>query len=109
QSTLQLTALALVVFLTRSVVFAVLAMAAISASVLFAYDLRSARLVLGLGGHRRSRAQALAETLRALRPRWEARTLRKLVWLGLPLGLVTGLNNLTTSVPRYLLAGSHGE
>ncbi|MES4792997.1 MAG: polysaccharide biosynthesis protein, partial [Chloroflexota bacterium] len=46
QGTVQLAALAGIVFLTRSLLLAVLGMAVISASVLVLYDFRSARMVL---------------------------------------------------------------
>ncbi len=37
-------------------------------------------------------------------PRWNLATMRKIIWLGLPLSLVIGINSLVGSVPRYFIA-----
>jgi O-antigen/teichoic acid export membrane protein len=110
QGSLQLAALMLVLFLTRSVLFGALAMAVVSAAVLVVYDLRSARLVLGVG---RKRLPFLSGRVisrpRALICRRDIAALGQLVWLGLPLGVVMAINALILNVPRYFVENSHGE
>ncbi len=42
-------------------------------------------------------------------PRFDFRTLINLLWLALPLGIVAGLNSLSTQVPRYSLERIGGQ
>ncbi len=92
---LQLAVFGPIIFITGSVLLAVLGMACISVLVLLFYDLPKVRQLEGPGA--------------SLRPRWSLPAFRKLAWLGLPIGLVTALNSLTGNVPRYFIAESLGE
>lgn len=88
-----LVALGTAVWLTHRLLWGVLSMAAVWAVVLMVFDCRSAVL---LGGEvRDGRA--------GLRPRFQPAVLGRLLWLALPLGVVTCLLSLNTSIPRYFV------
>jgi O-antigen/teichoic acid export membrane protein len=107
QGVLQLAVFLLCLLLTDSLLLAVLGMAMVSATVLVIYDFRSARRVLGA---RLPLKREVPEVTRhAFRPRWRLHPLLKLVWLGLPMGVVMGLNSLAGNIPRYLLAHDLGD
>jgi O-antigen/teichoic acid export membrane protein len=83
-----LAALVVVLLLTRDVVWGTAALAGTWALVLLAYDLRGTARLAGEAG---------------ARPRWRPATVGKLVWLALPLGIVTCLLSLNTNIPRYFV------
>jgi O-antigen/teichoic acid export membrane protein len=82
-------------------------MAFVSASILVFYDLPNGRLVLAQPGSNSSGHGEAASS--GLRLRWNVSALRRIAWLGLPIGIVTTLNSLTGNVPRYFIANSLGE
>ncbi len=102
-SPLSLAALATDMFLTGSVLWGALGMAAAAAAVLLAYDVRSGRAVLRAVHQMGSADNDGAKTAELTRPRWEVRTLASLAWLALPLGLVRMLMSLNTTIPRYAI------
>lgn len=65
--------------------------------LLISYDMRSARLLVG------------GQEDMSLQPSWNLTTLRKLIWLALPLGLVMMLISLNTAIPRYIIERVLGE
>jgi O-antigen/teichoic acid export membrane protein len=79
-------------WITRSLVFSVLALAATWLAVIGLYDFRVVLSVL----HDR------------VFFRYSASVLRRLVWLSLPLGLVMALISLNANIPRYLLERKFG-
>ena len=83
--------------LTRSVFIGVLAQAGAWALVLVCHDIPRAAAMLSrtCGG--------------PARPSWDRSTLRKLLRVSLPLGLVMMLISLNTNIPRYFLEQFHGE
>lgn len=83
-------AVATVLNVTGSLVAATLAMALVWGALLASYDLPA------------------AARLTSVRPLFEGRALASLAWLALPMGCVTGLASLTTSVPRYAVEASLG-
>lgn len=91
---LSLVALAVAIILTGNIVVATLALAAVWAVLLLAYDLPNGLAVL--------RAAPVGER-DTLRPVWDARRLAQLARLALPLGVVMMLGSLTTTVPRYVI------
>lgn len=90
---LSLMLLYVVVYLTGSVLWGVIVIAAAWTLVLVGYDLRSGRLVLG----------------EMPRPRWEAGTLGRLALVSLPLGVSGVLVSLNANIPRYLVEHYLGE
>jgi O-antigen/teichoic acid export membrane protein len=106
---LSLAALCVGVYLTGSVLWGVVGMILARASVLMSYDIHSGALMM------RQMSQPVGLTHDAddqrtmLHPRWEARTLTRLAWLALPLGVVMALISLKTNIPRYFIEGYLGE
>lgn len=99
-----LVALGSVVYLTGSLFWGVMGLAAAWMGVVLIYDLRSLALILGS-------ATASVGNLAAHipRPRWHRQTLMALTRLALPMGLVMMLISLSTSVPRFFVGRYLGE
>ncbi len=100
---LSLLALSVGVYLTGSVFWGVVILAIAWASVLIGYDIRSGALMLS------NLTPGEGDRRAVVRPRWEVRTLVRLAWLALPLGIVVTLDALRTSIPRYFVAQYLGE
>ena len=82
--------------LTRDVATGMFGVSAAWMAVLLLHDMpRAKRVLAGLGGGR-------------FRPRWSGRTLGKLALLALPLGIVTPMVALTSSVPAVLIEKLRG-
>jgi O-antigen/teichoic acid export membrane protein len=107
---LHLAVVGVFIYLTRNLFVALCAMAIVSAFTLFAYDFRSVKLVLTSERKKRSLAPAPVDDLSfSLLPGWRLSTLRKLIWLGLPMGIVLAGNSLTGNIPRYIIAQNLGS
>jgi O-antigen/teichoic acid export membrane protein len=107
---LSLGALSLGIYLTGNLVWGVLGLGLVWALVLLCYDLRNGAEVLKTSplaslGLTPKEANLAAK----LRPYWSAKTLARLAWLALPLGLVMGLLTFNASVPRYFVEHFLGE
>lgn len=91
-------------YLTGSVFWAVAGIAIARALILVGYDLRNASMSL------KSSAKITGRIIpRELpRPRWNAKTLGRLIWLTLPLGFVTMLISFNSNIPRYFIEGHLG-
>jgi O-antigen/teichoic acid export membrane protein len=88
---LSVTAVAMTLWLSGSVLLATLAMAIAWGAVLALYDLPAAARVAG-----------------SIRPILRPAVLARLGWLALPMGLVAGLQSLMTNVPRYAVDAHEG-
>lgn len=107
---LSLLFLSIGVYLTHSVLWGVVGLAIATAVVLFGYDIRSGALVLKASQPEpQSEISEDSELAIKLRPRWDLHTLRKLVWLALPLGFVMMLISLNINIPRYFIEHYLGE
>ena len=112
---LSLLLLGIGVSLTGSVVGGAIGLAVAWGLVLFGWDLRNGRLILKNSSHGREQEDLLvadaepAKSQNLLYPRWERKTLGKLVWLALPLGFVMMLISLNTNIPRYFIERYLGE
>lgn len=107
---LSLVAFGLGVYITESVIGGVVGLILAWALVLLVYDIRSGLLVLKTSPQSLSRLAAEKSPAKStLWPRWSLRTLSKLAWLTLPLGIVLGLTTLTTNIPRYFVERYLGE
>jgi O-antigen/teichoic acid export membrane protein len=91
---LSLAALAVGVWVTGTVVYAVLAMAAVRVLVLVAYDIPQARSV---------------HPSEAVFPVWRSARIRGLFLLSLPLGAAVSLGSLIQSIPRFVVERHYGE
>ncbi len=95
-----LAALATGVWLTGRLFWGVLGMVLAWALVLAVYDCRSAYLFLSEGA-REATSSSLAPRSSSLAPRLAV--LGRVIWLALPLGVVTCLISLNTNIPRYFI------
>jgi O-antigen/teichoic acid export membrane protein len=112
---LSLLLLAIGVSLTGSVVGGAIGLAMAWGLVLFGWDIRNGRLILKNSSHGREGEDLLvadaepAKSQNPLYPRWEGKTLSKLLLLALPLGFVMMLISLNTNIPRYFIERYLGE
>ncbi|HUT09360.1 MAG TPA: hypothetical protein VMY42_02600 [Thermoguttaceae bacterium] len=101
---LMLGLLALGICLTGSVLWGMLGFPLAMAVTFFGFDLPTgARMVYASP---RTETKASYDTTRPggeLRPRWNARTLVRLTWLTLPLGIAMMMISLAQSIPRYVV------
>jgi O-antigen/teichoic acid export membrane protein len=97
-----LAALCIGIKLTGSIIWGSVSLAAVWALVLICYDIPSGALML------KARSieiipRDLFRGRKALLPRFEPKTMLKLAWLSLPLGVVLMLISLNTNIPRYFI------
>ncbi len=90
---LSLLLLGMGVYLSGSILWGALGLVFAWALVLVGYDIRNGVLILN----------------QMPQPRWHFVTLKKLVWLSLPLGFVMMLISLNTNIPRYFIEKYLGE
>ena len=108
--------LALGVYVTGNVVWGMLGFPLAAAAVLFGYDIPNGSRIVKTttrGGKKTPSGPTTCygpiTSGAGLKPRWDARTLLKLAWLTLPLGIVLMLIALTTSIPRYMVSHHLGN
>jgi O-antigen/teichoic acid export membrane protein len=94
---LSLAAFGIPMYLTRDVRWAVMGLVAAWGALLIAYDVRQGAAILA--------SDRAAGDERASAPRADAgrHPLRRLLWLALPMGVVSLLDTLIPNVPRYFL------
>lgn len=100
---LSLAAMSIGVYLTGSVLWGVVGMALAGALVLIGYEVRSGALILKPTPQPGGPVSDEGDQQADLHPRWEMRTLARLAWLALPLGIVVTLESLGTNIPRYFI------
>lgn len=105
---LSLTSLGIVVYLTGSVFWGAVTLAIAWAVVLLYYDLYNGIMILAGKEKHELRLQGL-RGLTKIRPRWDTKTLCRLAWLALPLGIVMMLVSLNSNIPRYFIHHYRGE
>lgn len=104
QGPIQLVLFAFVTAITGSLLLGVAAAAIVSWAVFLIFDRASLRIV----GHGTEKLwHQIAPAIRL--PSADLAKLRTLLWLGLPMGLVLGMNSLIGNLPRYFLASGGGE
>jgi O-antigen/teichoic acid export membrane protein len=102
---LSLLGLAIGYYLTGRVFWGVVGLATARIVIMVSYDIRNAALTV-----KPSLGSVARVTLRDVpRPRWSARTLTRLAWIALPLGLVTMLISLNSNIPRYFIESKLGS
>ncbi|GAB4425817.1 MAG: hypothetical protein Kow00106_22280 [Anaerolineae bacterium] len=107
---LSLIALGAGVYLTGDLIWGVVGLATVWLLILVCYDVPSGALILRLASAApQGNAATEAGVAETLRPRWDVRTLARLAWLALPMGMVIMLMSLTTNIPRYFLERQWGE
>ena len=93
KGSLSLLLLGMGVYLSGSILWGVLGLVFAWALVLVGYDIRNGVLILN----------------QMPEPGWNLATLKKLVWLSLPLGFVMMLISLNSNIPRYFIEKYLGE
>jgi O-antigen/teichoic acid export membrane protein len=94
---LSLFAFSVTIYLSYSILWGAVSLAVVWGTILMSYDLRSGVLI--------SRVLTVGNgTPTSLRPRWAWRTLSRLAWRAVPVGLVAMLVSLKSSLPSYFIA-----
>ncbi|NMG08834.1 oligosaccharide flippase family protein [Brasilonema sp. UFV-L1] len=107
---LSLLVLGISVYISGSVAWGVLGLAVAWALVLFGYDIRTGTTMLNQSQETPNNEEPTTQqTTDVVQPRWDLKTLAKLVWLALPLGIVMMLISLNTNIPRYFIEEYLGE
>ncbi len=83
---ISLIVLAIIVYLSGSVIWGVAGLAIVWASILFQYDFQNGRSISG-----------------SIHPHWQTSKLYQLICLTFPLGIVMMLISLNLNIPRYLI------
>jgi O-antigen/teichoic acid export membrane protein len=97
---LSLAALYAVMSRTHSVVWALVALVSVRALVLLTWDIRL--------GFVQATVTSPASDASATRITWNGRTMLSLLWLALPLGVISMLVSLNSNLPRYFLEAHSG-
>ena len=106
---LSLAALGGAFYLTRSILWAAIALMVAFGIVLLFYDSRSTKLISKVMKHR-TESSVGDDTIRAyLRPCWQFGPLCNLAGIALPLGIVMLFISLNVNIPRYFIERYLGE
>ncbi len=109
-SALALVAFVPVVYLSRSVFWAMVAWAITCALTLIIFDVRYAWAMIQTSGSRDSSSGSAATGLRQLLvANWDTGSLLKLARLAAPMGFVMMVFSLNMNIPRYFIGGQLGE
>lgn len=103
-----MTALCLGAWQTGSVFWGTVASAVAHLVALAVYDVPSAAWIL-TWQEPNAGSSRWWNAISAIRPQWDVGRLRRLMWLGLPLGAVGLLNSLQTNIPRYFVERHLGK
>jgi O-antigen/teichoic acid export membrane protein len=107
RSLLSLGAVALAVYVTRSLTWGVAGYVLGRISILLIYDASRATFTLGALGAPGSSLPPTTFLERVL-PRWNLRKQFRMLWVALPLGIVSVLGSLNGNMPRYFIEKSLG-
>jgi len=102
RSLLSVIALAFATYFSRSLLWGVASIALARAIVLYGYDIR--KRTDGLSGT----SEPFAGN-EALKPHFDLKIQRELLWLSFPLGIVVLLSSLNSSIPSYFIKNALGE
>ena len=110
KGSLSLIALSIGIYVTGSVVWGVVGLGLVWASILLGYDIRSGTLILQASPQTvPDLTPRQARPTSRVRPHWAVETLGELALLALPLGLVMMLISLNNNIPRYFIEQYLGE
>lgn len=104
---LSLLMLSIGTYISGSIVWGVLGLVIAWACILLIWDIPSYRWLI----NKFTSEGEIPDSLegKTATPRWQLGTIRKLIWLSLPLGLVMMLISLNANIPRYFLEHSLGK
>ena len=106
---LSLLTLCLGIYLTGNLLWGMIGLALSWGVVAFGYDLQSGKAILSLMKLEPSNEPNVPRKSFSIRPRWQINTLKKLVLLAFPLGLVMLLISLNVNIPRYFVERYLGD
>lgn len=94
-------------YISGSIVWGVVGLVIAWACILLIWDIPSYRWLI----NKFTSEGEIPDSLegKTAKPRWQLGTIRKLIWLSLPLGLVMMLISLNANIPRYFLEQSLGK
>lgn len=96
-----LAAFGMMLYVSRSLLWGLIALATVWAVVLGMYDVPSGRMILQVAANTNGSS--------TLRPQWNTPLIGRLALLSLPLGVVMMLVSLNTNIPRYVIERYLGE
>lgn len=104
---LSLLMLSIGTYISGSIVWGVVGLVIAWACILLIWDIPSYRWLI----NKFTLEGEIPDSLegKTAKPRWQLGTIRKLIWLSLPLGLVMMLISLNANIPRYFLEQSLGK
>ncbi len=104
---LSLLMLSIGTYISGSIIWGVLGLVIAWACILLIWDIPSYRWLI----NKFTSEGEIPDSLegKTAKPRWQLGTIRKLIWLSLPLGLVMMLISLNANIPRYFLEHSLGK
>ena len=104
---LSLLMLSIGTYISGSIVWGVVGLVIAWACILLIWDIPSYRWLI----NKFTSEGEIPDSLegKTAKPRWQLGTIRKLIWLSLPLGLVMMLISLNANIPRYFLEQSLGK
>lgn len=104
---LSLLMLSIGTYISGSIVWGVVGLVIAWACILLIWDIPSYRWLI----NKFTSEGEIPDSLegKTAKPRWQLGTIRKLIWLSLPLGLVMMLISLNANIPRYFLEHSLGK
>ena len=104
---LSLLMLSIGTYISGSIVWGVVGLVIAWACILLIWDIPSYRWLI----NKFTSEGEIPDSLKGktAKPRWQLGTIRKLIWLSLPLGLVMMLISLNANIPRYFLEQSLGK
>lgn len=107
KGSLSLLMLSIGTYISGSIIWGVLGLVIAWACILLIWDIPSYRWLI----NKFTSEGEIPDSLegRTAKPRWQLGTIRKLIWLSLPLGLVMMLISLNANIPRYFLEQSLGK
>jgi len=96
---LSLIMLSMGIYISGSVLWGVVGLVVAWIFVLFSWDIPSCQSLIS------KYTSEIPDSLKGspLRPRWQLKTVKNLIWLSFPLGLVMMLISLNANIPRYFL------
>ena len=106
---LSLLTLGLGIYLTGNLLWGMIGLALSWGIVAFGYDIQSGKAILSLMKLEPSNELNVPKKSFSIRPRWQINTLKKLVLLAFPLGLVMLLISLNVNIPRYFVERYLGD
>lgn len=104
---LSLLMLSIGTYISGSIIWGVVGLVIAWACILLIWDIPSYRWLI----NKFTSEGEIPDSLegKTAKPRWQLGTIRKLIWLSLPLGLVMMLISLNANIPRYFLEHSLGK